>query len=156
MAHLTARERRRLPRSAFGVPERRAYPIENVAHARNALSRVAAHGNPHEKHEVRSKVHARYPQIKCSSCGSPARHMHGKHGCCDNDRCHGMMMHQHAMFGEHGTDFTGFNPMREEREAPRGHMMGQGPLTMGLGTHPLMSKKSKKLGHGQSFFPGEL
>lgn len=42
----------------------RKYPIENIAHARNALARVSAYGSPKEKAEVRRKVYARYPKLR--------------------------------------------------------------------------------------------
>lgn len=38
---LSAAERRALPPEAFGIPERRAYPMPSASHARNALARVA-------------------------------------------------------------------------------------------------------------------
>jgi len=63
MAVLTTRQRRRLPDSAFAIPEKRAYPIHDEAHARNALARVSAYGTPEEKKRVRAAVHRRYPNI---------------------------------------------------------------------------------------------
>lgn len=63
MAQLTAKRRKALPDSAFAIPERRAYPIHDIAHARNALSRVAQHGTPEEKRRVRAAVKRRYPSI---------------------------------------------------------------------------------------------
>lgn len=63
MARLTSSERKALPKTAFAVPGRRAYPIEDAAHARNALARVSQHGSSAEKKAVRSKVHSRYPGI---------------------------------------------------------------------------------------------
>ena len=38
---LTAAARKRLPSSAFALPERRALPIHNAAHVRNAAARLA-------------------------------------------------------------------------------------------------------------------
>lgn len=63
MAKLTAAKRKALPRSSFAVPSRRAYPIEDVAHARNAKARVAQHGSPAEKAQVNAAVRRRYPGI---------------------------------------------------------------------------------------------
>jgi hypothetical protein len=60
---LTTKQRNALPDSDFAMPERRAYPIENVSHARDALSRVSANGTAEEKAEVRRKVYERYPSI---------------------------------------------------------------------------------------------
>jgi hypothetical protein len=62
-AVLTAQARKKLPASAFALSGGR-YPIHDIAHARNALARVAQHGTPAEQAEVRRKVYARYPQLK--------------------------------------------------------------------------------------------
>ena len=62
---LDAAERNKLPSHAFALPGRR-YPIHNEAHARNALARVAQHGSPEEKAQVRAKVKAKYPGIEQS------------------------------------------------------------------------------------------
>lgn len=88
MTELTADERNRLPKDAFAVPLKRAYPIPTPAmlrragvpdpvetalnHARNALARVAQHGSPAEKNAVCRMVSERYPQIHTSHCS-----MHG-------------------------------------------------------------------------------
>jgi hypothetical protein len=63
VAKLTAKARNALPTSTFAVPGRRAYPINDKAHARNALSRVSQFGSSAEKAAVRAKVHAKYPTI---------------------------------------------------------------------------------------------
>ena len=60
---LTAKTRKALPPGVFALPNRR-YPIHDLAHARNALARVAAHGTPAEQATVRAKVYARYPALK--------------------------------------------------------------------------------------------
>ena len=62
MARLSYQERKHLPSSTFALPGRR-YPIEDESHARNALARVAQHGNSQEKAKVRAKVHRKYPSI---------------------------------------------------------------------------------------------
>lgn len=41
MAELKAKTRDKLPDKAFAEPERRAYPIEDKAHARNAKARAS-------------------------------------------------------------------------------------------------------------------
>lgn len=71
MARLTSAQRNKLPSKSFAIPGSRAYPIEDAAHARNALARVSQYGTPAEKAEVRAKVHARYPGI---GQGSPMSH----------------------------------------------------------------------------------
>lgn len=67
MAKLTYKQKKRLPKTAFAVKKGRydgAYPIHDIAHARNALARVSAHGTPAEKSAVRRAVYARYPRLK--------------------------------------------------------------------------------------------
>ena len=41
MTDLTAKARKKLPKSDFAEPEKRAYPIEDKAHARNAKARAS-------------------------------------------------------------------------------------------------------------------
>ena len=62
MAVLTSAARKALPASAFALGKGR-YPIENVSHARNALSRVSQFGNSSEKARVRAAVHRKYPDM---------------------------------------------------------------------------------------------
>lgn len=62
-APLSTRARNRLPRSAFAIPEDRAYPINDLSHARNALARVSQFGSDEEKRRVRNAVYRRYPQL---------------------------------------------------------------------------------------------
>ena len=62
MAKLSYRKREKLPTKAFALKGRR-YPIEDKAHARNALARVSQHGSSEEKAMVRRKVHAKFPDI---------------------------------------------------------------------------------------------
>lgn len=61
-------QRKAMPKKDFALPGKReggkgGYPIEDKAHARNALARVAQHGSSAEKAEVREKVHKKYPSI---------------------------------------------------------------------------------------------
>jgi len=64
MATLKAKKRNKLPKSAFAIPSKRAYPIHDLAHAKNALARVAQNGTPAEQATVRRKVVAKYPSLK--------------------------------------------------------------------------------------------
>jgi hypothetical protein len=41
MAELDAGDRKKLPKSKFAEPEKRKYPIEDKAHARNAKARAS-------------------------------------------------------------------------------------------------------------------
>lgn len=59
-AKLSAKSRKELPASAFAIPDKRAYPIHDESHARNALSRAA--GKPEES-RVRAAVKKRYPKM---------------------------------------------------------------------------------------------
>jgi hypothetical protein len=62
MAKLTAKTRSAIPTKSFALPGRR-YPIENKAHAANALARVSQFGTPEEKSKVRSAVARKYPKM---------------------------------------------------------------------------------------------
>lgn len=68
MAVLTTKTRKAIPTQEFALSGRR-YPIHDEAHARNALSRVAANGTPHEQAVVQMKVHRRFPHIGKDSSG---------------------------------------------------------------------------------------
>jgi len=61
MAKLTSWRRRRLPDSAFAVPEERKFPLEDESHARNALTRAS--GTKYEG-RVKAVVARRYPGIE--------------------------------------------------------------------------------------------
>ena len=63
MAHLTTKQRKAIPKGDFALPKQRKYPIEDKAHARDALSRVAANGTPAQKAAVRAAVARKYPSI---------------------------------------------------------------------------------------------
>jgi len=63
MAKLTTKKRKSLPKTAFAIPSKKAYPINDLAHARSALARVAANGTPAEKAQVRAAVKRKFPQI---------------------------------------------------------------------------------------------
>lgn len=64
MAPLTPKKRKSLKKSSFAVPGKRAYPINDANHARNALARVAQNGTPAQKKQVRAAVHKKFPNIK--------------------------------------------------------------------------------------------
>ena len=63
MTKLTTATRKKIPAGKFALPGRR-YPIEDKAHARNALARVSQDGTPAEKATVRRKVHRQFPSLK--------------------------------------------------------------------------------------------
>jgi hypothetical protein len=63
MAKLTAKARNSLKTSTFAIPGKRAYPLPDKSHARNALARVSQFGSSEEKAKVRSAVARKYPGI---------------------------------------------------------------------------------------------
>lgn len=60
MAKLTTAKRESLPNSDFVFPETRRYPIEDAAHARDALARSS--GKP-EHAAVVAAVRRKFPEI---------------------------------------------------------------------------------------------
>lgn len=64
MTRLTPRGRKRIKRSNFALPRERKYPIHDIAHARNALARVAQYGTASEKRRVRAAVARKYPSLR--------------------------------------------------------------------------------------------
>lgn len=70
MAKLTSKARKALPSSAFAGPDR-SYPIEDKAHARNALARASQHASPELEASIRRKVKARFPSIGAE--GEPSK-----------------------------------------------------------------------------------
>ena len=69
MAKLTYKQRKHLKKTDFALPAKRhggkgGYPIEDEAHARNALARIAEYATPAEIAKVRRAVHKKFPKIK--------------------------------------------------------------------------------------------
>ena len=62
MAKLNAKKRNALPKSDFAGPDR-SFPINDEAHARNAIAR-ASQFHPELKAKIRAKVHRKFPGIK--------------------------------------------------------------------------------------------
>lgn len=62
MSKLTGKERGALPAKDFAGPDR-SYPVNDMNHARNALSRVSQFGTAELKAEVRKKVHKKFPGL---------------------------------------------------------------------------------------------
>lgn len=88
MSKLDAEEREKLPKEDFALPGKRShsggeggYPIENRGHAQDALARVAQHGSPSEKKEVREKVHEKYPDMKLKEEKSTLPHEQEPYQC---------------------------------------------------------------------------
>ena len=82
MAVLTTKARQKLPSKSFALPGKGtgkggkgpgSYPIQDKAHARNALARVSQHGSPSEKATVRAKVKSKYPEIGKKQMGGTVR-----------------------------------------------------------------------------------
>lgn len=51
------------PESPVGGKGRAKYPMHDLAHARNAISRVAQHGSPEEKRRVHAKARRDFPEL---------------------------------------------------------------------------------------------
>lgn len=62
-AELTAKKRNSLKDKTFALPDTRQYPIHDLAHARNALARVAQNGTPEQKSKVRAAVARKFPKV---------------------------------------------------------------------------------------------
>lgn len=63
MSVLSYKARKHLSDKAFALPKKRKYPIEDEAHARNALAR-AHFASPQEQATIKAKVKRRYPSIQ--------------------------------------------------------------------------------------------
>lgn len=63
MSMLTSKKRNSLQVTDFAIPKKRAYPIHDIAHARDALSRVSANGTPEEQAMVMRAVAKKYPSL---------------------------------------------------------------------------------------------
>lgn len=66
---LSTAERKSLPASAFALPEMRALPIPDLAHARAALSRVSQMLGEHkitraQYNDALNRIYAKYPSLK--------------------------------------------------------------------------------------------
>lgn len=61
LSKLTAEQRKKLPESAFVFPTERRYPIHDISHARNALSRASGKS---EEAKVKVAVYKRYPELQ--------------------------------------------------------------------------------------------
>jgi hypothetical protein len=61
------------PRSRVGGKGTAKYPVNTQARAKNAISRVQAHGSASEKRMVYAKVRARYPALAKRSTVVPTR-----------------------------------------------------------------------------------
>jgi hypothetical protein len=66
MAKLTTDQRKKMASDLFAIPGKRAYPIEDKNHARNALARASQFASPSEKATIKAKVKAKFPSIKVS------------------------------------------------------------------------------------------
>jgi hypothetical protein len=59
----STKQRKKLSKKSFALPDERKYPIPDKAHARNALARVAQNGTPAEQKKVQAAVTKRFPSI---------------------------------------------------------------------------------------------
>ena len=77
MAKLTTKARNKIPSKDFAGPDR-SYPVEDAAHARNALARAAQHASPELKAKIRAKVHRKFPNIHIEGAASKPSHDRAK------------------------------------------------------------------------------
>lgn len=63
MAKLTAAARKKIPTHSFALPAKRAFPIQDRAHAANAKARVSQFGTPAEKKKVDAAVARKFPNM---------------------------------------------------------------------------------------------
>ena len=119
MSKLTAKGRKDLPASSFALPGKRAYPIPDAAHARNALARASANASPSKQAEIRAKVHERYP-------GMGSKESHGKAG---HNALGGMMAASRRRYAG-GTDNVNTNAQgMQTMPGWRGGTWGEEPQT---------------------------
>ena len=71
MARLKAAARNKLPASDFAGPHR-SFPVNDPAHARNALAR-ASQFHPELKAKIAAKVHRKFPGIKIEGAATHHR-----------------------------------------------------------------------------------
>jgi len=64
MAKLTSKQRNKLRKSQFALPSQRKYPINDKAHAKNALARAAQHATPSQERRIKTAVYKKYPSLK--------------------------------------------------------------------------------------------
>jgi hypothetical protein len=62
----TAAQRKKMSGANFALPGKRKYWIPDKRHGQNALARVAQHGTPQEKRQVKAAVRRRFPSINVS------------------------------------------------------------------------------------------
>ena len=64
MATLTTKARKKIPKSEFGEPGKRAYPVEDKAHARNAKARASEMANKGKlSKSMESKIDAKANKV---------------------------------------------------------------------------------------------
>ncbi len=66
MARLSAAERNKLPKSAFALPEKDGFPVNDAAHAKAALSRGKQFASPDEQKRIVAKVKSKFPSMAVS------------------------------------------------------------------------------------------
>lgn len=82
---LTSEGRSHVADHNFALPETRQFPINDLSHARNALSRVSANGTGDQKAKVRAAVYRKYPSLRPVSKSDGPRRVasvavqHGNH-----------------------------------------------------------------------------
>ena len=66
---LTSEHRNNLANKSFALPSERKYPINDINHARNALSRASQNASSSQQSQIKAAVHRKFPSIQHASEG---------------------------------------------------------------------------------------
>ena len=64
MARLTTKRRKRLPKSDFGEPSKRAYPDDTLARSRSALARGKHYLSGAQYRKLAERIHRKHPTMQ--------------------------------------------------------------------------------------------
>lgn len=78
MSKLTAADRNSLPKSTFGIPSKRAYPMPDKSHARFAKAMASKYASPSERAAIFAKANR---ILGRANGGMIACKPHGKMNC---------------------------------------------------------------------------
>ena len=145
---LTTKGRKHIAKKNFAIPEKEAYPIHDISHARNALARVSQHGSPEEKKKVRSAVYRKYPSLKKESAGLKETlkniNLKNKLKNMDEETVESLIEIGAASTGLAGLGGSIWHQLtknKKESKAGLPEILGVGGLIASLGVDPLTYKK---------------
>jgi len=73
MARLDAATRGALPTKDFALPGRK-YPVNDIGHAKAALSRAKQNASPAQQATIKAKVATKFPSMAVKGTKAPRRH----------------------------------------------------------------------------------